>query len=133
MDKFWMVLGSGVPSVRHSSIDSAEREAERLAKLNAGQQFFVLEAVKSVKAGDVEWTELDRRSGWRNVNPVLDKPGCAVVCCSAKPLHHPDIYLLSTLVGFYDDECKIKRLEQCVYDIVPAKHLWVYEDDDIPF
>lgn len=50
--KFWMVWGEngGAPSHRHVSVESAQREAERLAKVAPGQKFYVLEAKKvSVK------------------------------------------------------------------------------------
>lgn len=43
---FWLVwcpTGAAPPRYRHSSRASAEREAERLARLNAGKEFFVLE------------------------------------------------------------------------------------------
>lgn len=48
MQKFWMVLGVGVPTVRHTSKESAEKEAERLAKCNHGQEFTVFESQGTV-------------------------------------------------------------------------------------
>ena len=47
MKQFWMVWrqGSGAPTFRHDSEDAATREAERLATINRGEQFFVLEAI----------------------------------------------------------------------------------------
>ena len=43
--KFWMVTGElNGPKVRHATQESALREAERLANLNNGQEFYVLEA-----------------------------------------------------------------------------------------
>lgn len=48
MQTFWMVLGAGVPTVRHTSKESAEKEAERLAKCNQGQEFTVLESQGTV-------------------------------------------------------------------------------------
>lgn len=45
--KFWMVYSpqGNAPRREHMSRDQAEREAERLAMGNPGQQFFVLKAV----------------------------------------------------------------------------------------
>lgn len=56
---FWMVLGNGVPTVRHQSQESAEREAERLADLNPGHSFFVLQALTRHDAVRVHRTVLD--------------------------------------------------------------------------
>lgn len=46
MDKFWMVwnIGNRAPTIKHPTEQSARTEAERLAKMNPGQQFAVLEA-----------------------------------------------------------------------------------------
>lgn len=53
---FWMVLGKGEPHFRHTSEESASREAERLAGLYPGFEFVVLESVKSCKKPpDVLW------------------------------------------------------------------------------
>lgn len=45
--KFWMVWSpqGRAPTFKHTSKDSADTEAARLAKLNPGNQFFVLKAV----------------------------------------------------------------------------------------
>lgn len=40
-----MVLGRGIPTVRHDSRREAEAEAERLARNNPGETFHVLAAV----------------------------------------------------------------------------------------
>lgn len=47
MNQFWMVWNPNrnQPVYRHDTEASAETEAERLARLNPGEQFFVLEAV----------------------------------------------------------------------------------------
>ena len=58
--KFWMVLGSGEPTLRHPSRQSAKREAERLARANPGEEFVVLEAVATVAKCDLVWTQNDR-------------------------------------------------------------------------
>ena len=45
-DKFWMVVGNGnSPKVRHATKSLAVQEAERLAKLNPGTNFYVVESV----------------------------------------------------------------------------------------
>lgn len=54
-EKFWMVLGVGAPVFRHSTKQSAKTEAERLAKLNPGQEFVVLESLAFVKTPSVIW------------------------------------------------------------------------------
>lgn len=55
--KFWMVLGNGVPVYRHETPEEANCEAERLARLNRGQEFVVLEAVAKVCVSDVVWCD----------------------------------------------------------------------------
>lgn len=58
--KFWMVWGEngGAPSVRHSSPELAQREAERLAKVAPGQKFYVIEAKKVAVKTDTLTFEL---------------------------------------------------------------------------
>lgn len=48
MNQFWMVWNpqGHSPTVKHESEESAAREAERLARSNRGQSFYVLEAVQ---------------------------------------------------------------------------------------
>ena len=53
--KFWMVLGNGVPTVRHCDKKTAEREAERLARVNPGQPFTVLESLATAIRSDIAW------------------------------------------------------------------------------
>lgn len=55
LGRFWMVLGSGTPTCRHPSKKSARTEAERLARLNPGQEFVVLESLATVIKSDVQW------------------------------------------------------------------------------
>lgn len=57
MDPFWLVWNpeGRAPTHKHDSPQSAAREAERLARLNPGQEFVVLKATASVKVRDVEW------------------------------------------------------------------------------
>ena len=46
-ERFWMVVNpsGSTPRVKHCSRGGADREAMRLAKMNPGQEFFVLKAV----------------------------------------------------------------------------------------
>ena len=45
-NQFWMVWNPerNAPTHRHLSKEQAEREAERLARANAGQRFYILQA-----------------------------------------------------------------------------------------
>lgn len=54
--KFWLVWreGGGTPTHPHFTKAEAEREAERLAKANTGQVFFVLKATGGVVAPEPE-------------------------------------------------------------------------------
>lgn len=52
---FWMVVGIGVPYFKHDSENNARAEAERLARLNPGQEFTVLESIATVVKSDVNW------------------------------------------------------------------------------
>lgn len=56
-NKFWLVWNEtrDPPRHKHYSLDDAKREAERLARNNAGQQFHVLEFVGTCQKRDVEW------------------------------------------------------------------------------
>lgn len=51
--RFWMVKGQGPANFPHDSRASAEREAERLARCNPGECFYVLEAVTAHIRHDV--------------------------------------------------------------------------------
>lgn len=53
---FWMVKGRGPTTYQHDTLDSAKREAERLARMNPGETFTVLQAVGAVVKQDVQWT-----------------------------------------------------------------------------
>jgi hypothetical protein len=54
---FWIVWkeGESPPRKRHTSKESAEAEAQRLAIKENGQTFFILEAVSCVAANNVCW------------------------------------------------------------------------------
>jgi hypothetical protein len=53
-EKFWMVVGDGPAAFRHKSRVDAVREARRLAGMNRGVMFVVVEAVSFARAVDVE-------------------------------------------------------------------------------
>lgn len=57
---FWFVWCAerDAPRHKHPSLQSAEREAERLARLNRGQRFYVLESVCAICVDDVQRTDL---------------------------------------------------------------------------
>jgi hypothetical protein len=59
-EKFWVVWQpqSGPPNYRHESIESATREAERLAEVSQTREFYVLEAVSVSKKVTVQTTTL---------------------------------------------------------------------------
>lgn len=59
---FWMVWSpqGRPPTHRHESHGSAVTEAERLARTNPGQQFFVLEATDMRELNDMKRVSLDR-------------------------------------------------------------------------
>lgn len=48
-ERYWMVLGNGMPRYRHPTELSARTEAYRLASLNPDCTFTVLQAVASVR------------------------------------------------------------------------------------
>jgi len=55
MQKFFMVVGEGVPNVRHATLDNAKKEAERLARCHIGTAFTVVESVVTVVKSDLQW------------------------------------------------------------------------------
>ena len=66
MDKrFWMVfndsIGGQAPTYKHPTLGAARIEAERLAKLNPGVRFWVLEAQGYMRIEPVpsNWTPAD--------------------------------------------------------------------------
>lgn len=58
MDLFWMVFNpqAGAPVYRHPTEKAARTEAERLARINPGQTFYVLQTVGKARKTDVEYT-----------------------------------------------------------------------------
>ncbi len=61
----------GNPTHIHESIESAKAEAERLARLFKNDEFFVLEAVASVKIKDVEWKNLKENQQMKFLKKIL--------------------------------------------------------------
>lgn len=65
MKKFWMIKGpAGGARFKHESRESAEGEAFRLAKMNPGETFYVLEAVaahEKIEVHRVSFDGCDRR------------------------------------------------------------------------
>lgn len=60
--KFWMVLGSGPPTHRHETLESAKKEAERLASLYKGHRFVILESIaECCTPPAVEWFEHEEK------------------------------------------------------------------------
>lgn len=56
--KFWMVKGNGPTSFKHSTKEAAIKEAERLANVHPGKEFYVLEAICIKKTSKMETTYL---------------------------------------------------------------------------
>lgn len=63
--RFWMVLNDntskcsvqGLPTFRHDTQETALKEAARLAGLNPGIKFYVLETVAACVKSDVKWLD----------------------------------------------------------------------------
>lgn len=49
----------GTPTFKHSTSQSAKREAERLARQSPGSKFHVLACLGTVQTNDVLWTEAE--------------------------------------------------------------------------
>lgn len=56
--QFWMVWSENgrAPTYRHYELESAKKEAERLALVDPGTTFFVLEAVECCEKMTVQWS-----------------------------------------------------------------------------
>lgn len=55
---FWIIwnpAGAHPPSYRHYSYQSAQSEADRLAKTYRGHTFIVLRAISECKISEVQW------------------------------------------------------------------------------
>ncbi len=57
--QFWFVWNPAgrAPTYRHPSLVSAKTEADRLAALNPGQEFVVLQSVGTVRTQRTVWEE----------------------------------------------------------------------------
>lgn len=66
-EPFWLVWNPArdKPQHRHSTLDGANREAERLARANPGETFIVLESVSALVVDNIQRTDL---------RPVLEIP-----------------------------------------------------------
>ncbi|UFM64203.1 hypothetical protein LOS78_01650 [Paracoccus sp. MA] len=67
--KFWMVKGDGPASAMHGTREAAEGEAARLARMNPGTLFFVMEAVACHRRVEVERIALDGKPDPRDELP----------------------------------------------------------------
>jgi hypothetical protein len=58
--KFWMLWNpqGRAPTFKHETLEDARKQAEKLARNNNGETFYVLEAISYVRKKDVDWTEL---------------------------------------------------------------------------
>jgi hypothetical protein len=65
MNQFWMVWcpSRNPPVYKHESENNAIHEAERLAKANPGEQFFVLEAVALRVVDNMQRVDLRKEMG----------------------------------------------------------------------
>lgn len=54
IEQFWMVKGGGPSFHKHATRTSAEAEAKRLAGMNPGKLFYVMEAVAAYRCNQVE-------------------------------------------------------------------------------
>lgn len=59
-ESFWLVWNpkGRSPSMEHRTYESAETEAKRLARINRGETFIVLESVVAVCVDDVKMIDL---------------------------------------------------------------------------
>ncbi len=57
MDKFWMVWKENDrdPRFKHPTETEARLEAERLARMNPGIRFYILESIDACKMHDIVW------------------------------------------------------------------------------
>lgn len=59
-EPFWFVWNpqGHNPQHKHPTLDSALREAERLARINPGQTFIVLQSVQALTVDNIQRTDL---------------------------------------------------------------------------
>ena len=59
MGTFWLVWNENgrIPVVKHPEEAVARKEAERIARLQPGDTFHVMQCICSCRKIDVEWTE----------------------------------------------------------------------------
>lgn len=49
----------GLPRYQHGTLAQAKAEAERLARLNPGSEFIVMQSLGSARVNDIAWTQHD--------------------------------------------------------------------------
>lgn len=61
---FWMIHGDGCPAPtrRHTSLESAAREARRLARASKGTTFVILKAVEGVRMREFDLITFSERA-----------------------------------------------------------------------
>jgi len=65
MKPFWLVWNPAgkAPTYKHPTKPLAEQEAERLARLNKGETFHVLQAIANCKVQDIFWEHCEEGQG----------------------------------------------------------------------
>lgn len=65
---FWCVWAEngGSPTVKHVTVGTARKEAQRLARTNPGRRFIVLAAALAYEKTDVTETRFVERDEWRD-------------------------------------------------------------------
>ena len=58
-EPFWMIFREygGSPTVKHPTESQARAEAMRLARINPGEKFYVLQSIAECCKVDVKWTD----------------------------------------------------------------------------
>jgi hypothetical protein len=59
MDSFWMIWNpmGHAPTYKHVTPESARAEAQRLARMNPGSEFYVLRAEAKCQLNEFRWEE----------------------------------------------------------------------------
>jgi len=61
MKTFWMIWNKGNrgPTIQHPTENAARSEAERLARFNPGQKFYLLSAIDCCRVNDISWASME--------------------------------------------------------------------------
>lgn len=72
---FWCVWAEngGSPTVKHLTVGTARKEAQRLARSNPGQRFIVLAAALAYEKTDVVETRFRQREEWHDERDLDDE------------------------------------------------------------